>query len=84
MATDILYLRGSLEAALVWIFAARLNLLRILNGYHVRGLRVFSVGGNVAVMAPEVVRWKMFSGTSSPVLIVLLAREILFSISAKA
>ena len=68
----------------MWIFAALLNLRRILNGYHVRDIEGFCVGGKVAVMAPEVVRWKMFAGASSLGLIVVFALEILFSISAKA
>jgi hypothetical protein len=84
VATDILHLPGSLDTALVWILVAMLNLLRILNGYPVRGLKVFCLGGNVAVLVLEVVRWKMFAGPSSLVLIVLFVVEILFSISTKA
>jgi hypothetical protein len=37
VATGILRQRGSWDTALVWIFAARLNLLRILKGYRARG-----------------------------------------------
>jgi hypothetical protein len=84
VATGILRLRGSLNTALVWIFVALLKLLRILKGYHVRGLRVFCLGGNVAAVALELCCWKMVSGASLPVLIVLFAMEKLFSISAKA
>jgi hypothetical protein len=84
IATDVLHLRGSMDTALVWIFVAMLNLLRILNGYSVRGLKVFCLGANVAALMLEVGRWKMFAGTSSLVLIVLFVLELLFSISERA
>jgi hypothetical protein len=84
VATDLMHLRGSLDTALVWIFVALLNLLRILNGYTVRGLKVFCLGANVSALVLEVVRWKMFADPSSLVLIVLFFLEILFSIFTKA
>jgi hypothetical protein len=84
VATDILHLPGSLDTSLLWILVAMLNLLRIQNGYTVRGLKVFCLGANVAVLVLEVVRWKMFAAPESLVLIVLFILELLFSISTKA
>jgi hypothetical protein len=84
VATDILHLPGSLETALLWIFVAMSNLLRIVNGYTVRGLKVFCLGGNIAVLVLEVVRWKMYAGPESIMMIVLFALETLFAIFTKA
>jgi hypothetical protein len=81
--TDFLHFRGSLDTALVWIFAAMLNLLRINNDSSVRWLRIFCVAANVSVLMLEAVRWKMFEGTSSLVLLALIFIESVFSIIPK-
>jgi hypothetical protein len=56
-----------------------LNLLRLRNGYGVRGLRVFCIGANVAVFALEAVRFGMFGPFSLIVAVPILA-ETIFSI----
>ena len=81
--TDFLHFRGSLDTALVWIFAAMLNFLRIRNGYSVQGLKIFCVVANLSVVVLETVRWKMFEGPSSLVLLALILIESVFSITAK-
>lgn len=54
--TDFLHFRGSLDTALVWIFSAMLNLLRIRNGYTVQRLKIFCVVANLSVLVLEAVR----------------------------
>jgi hypothetical protein len=81
--TDFLHFRGSLDTALVWILAAMLNLLRIKNDSSVRWLRTFCVAANVSVLILEAVRWKMFEGPSSLVLLALILIESVFSITRK-
>jgi hypothetical protein len=68
-----------LDAPLLWILLAMLNLLRLHNGYGVRGLKVFCIGANVAVLALEAVRFRMFGSVSLIVAVPILA-ETLFSI----
>jgi hypothetical protein len=68
-----------LDAPLLWILLAMLNLLRLHNGYGVRGLKVFCIGANVAVLAVEAVRLRMF-GSGSLIVAVPILAETLFSI----
>lgn|ERR1700739_345484 len=68
-----------LDTPLLWILLAMLNLLRLANGYHVKGLRVFCIGANVSVLALEAVRFKMFGSTALIAAGPILA-ETLFSI----
>ena len=68
-----------LDTPLLWILLAMLNLLRLGNGYHVKGLRVFCIGANVSVLALEAVRFKMF-GSSALIAAVPILGETLFSI----
>jgi hypothetical protein len=81
--TDFLHFRGSLDTALVWILAAMLNLLRFKNDSSVRWLRIFCVAANFSVLMLEVVRWKLFEGSSSLVLLALILIESVFSITPK-
>jgi len=68
-----------LDTPLLWILLAMLNLLRLGNGYHVKGLRVFCIGANISVLALEAVRFKMF-GASALIAAVPILAETLFSI----
>jgi len=68
-----------LDTPLLWILLAMLNLLRLGNGYHVKGLRVFCIGANVSVLALEAVRFKMF-GSSALIAALPILAETLFSI----
>ena len=68
-----------LDTPLLWILLAMLNLLRLHNGYGVKGLKVFCIGANVAVLALEAVRVGMFGALSLIVAVPILA-ETLFSI----
>lgn len=81
--TEIPHFRGSLDTALVWILAAMLNLVRINSGYPVRRLKIFCVAANVSVLTIEAVRWRMFEGPLSLVLLVLILIESAFSIASK-
>jgi hypothetical protein len=81
--TDGLHFRGSLDTALVWILAAMLNLLRIKNDLSIRWLKIFCVAANVSVLMLEAVRWKMFEGPSSLVLIALILIESVFSMAPR-
>lgn len=81
--TDVFHFRGSLDTALVWIFAAMLNLVRIRNGYSVQRLKIFCVAANLSALILEGVRWRMFEGPLSLVLLVLFLLESIFSITAK-
>jgi hypothetical protein len=49
-----------LDTPLLWIFVAMFNLLRLQNGYSVRNLKAFCIGANVAALALEAVRIRMF------------------------
>ena len=49
-----------LDTPILWILVSMFNLLRLRNGYSVSGLKVFCVGANLAGLAIEVVRFKMF------------------------
>lgn len=68
-----------LDTPLLWILLAMLNLLRLRNGYSVRGLRVFCIGANAAVLALEAVRLGMFGPLGLIVAVPILA-ETIFSI----
>lgn len=68
-----------LDAPLLWILLAMLNLLRLHNGYGVRSLKLFCIGANVAVLALEAARFRMFWSVSLIVAVPILA-ETLFSI----
>ena len=68
-----------LDAPLLWILLAMLNLLRLHNGYRVRGLKVFCIGANVAVLALEAARIRMFGPVNLIVALPILA-ETLFSL----
>jgi hypothetical protein len=81
--TDLLHFRGSLDTALVWIFAAMLNLLRIRNGYSIHRLKIFCVVANLSVLVLESVRWRMFEGPSSLLVLALILIESVFSIAGK-
>jgi hypothetical protein len=74
--TDLLHFRGSLDTALVWIFAAMLNLLRIRNGYSIQRLKISCVAANLSVMVLEAVRWKMFEGSSSLAVLALILNGV--------
>lgn len=82
--TDLFHLQGTLDTALVWVFVAMLNLLRIKNGYSVRRLKVFCVVANLSTLMLEAVRWKMFEDPFSVVLVALILIESVFSITPKA
>jgi hypothetical protein len=66
-------------APFLWILLAMLNLLRLHNGYGVRGLKVFCIGANVAVLALEAVRFRMFGPVNLVVAVPILV-ETIFSI----
>lgn len=82
--TDFLHLRGSLDTALVWIFAAMLNLLRALYGYSIPRLRAFCAAANISVLMLEAVRWRMFGGSLSLAIFSLFLIETLFTLVAKS
>lgn len=82
--TDIFHRQGILDTALVWIFVAMLNLLRIKNGYSVRRLKVFCVVANLSTLMLEAVRWKMFEDPFSVVMVALILIESVLSITPKA
>jgi hypothetical protein len=54
-----------LDTPLLWILVAMFNLLHIRNGSSVANLRIFCLGANVATLALEANRLKMF-GTDPP------------------
>jgi hypothetical protein len=80
--TDFFHLRGSLDTALVWVFASMLNLLRIRNGYSVPHLKIFCAGANVSVLMLEAVRWRLFEGSLSLAIFSLFLIETLFTLTA--
>ena len=83
--TDLFHLRGSLDTALVWIFAAMLNLLRIRNGYSIMvRLKIFCSAANISVLILEAVRWKLFEGYSSLAIFPLFLIETIFTLSTKS
>lgn len=65
-----------LDAPLLWILLAMLNLLRLRNGYGVWGLKVFCIGANLAVLALEVVRWRMFGSVNLIVAVPILIETV--------
>jgi len=61
LSTEIWHPPGAvLDTPILWIFISMFNLLRLRNGYNVVGLKVFCIGANLAGLAIEVVRFKMF------------------------
>ncbi len=68
-----------LDTPLLWVFVAMFNLLRLRNGYSVRSLAVFCIGANVATLALEVVRLRMF-GLGFLVTASLILVETIFSL----
>jgi hypothetical protein len=68
-----------LDTPLLWIFVAMFNLLRLRNGYSVRNLKGFCIGANVATLALEAVRVRMF-GILFLVTASLLLAETVFSL----
>jgi hypothetical protein len=44
-----------LDTPFLWILVAMFNLLRLRNGYGVKGLRAFCIGANIVVLVAEVV-----------------------------
>ena len=74
--------RAVLDTPVLWILVSMFNLLRLRNGYSVASLKVFCIGANLAALAMEVVRFKMFGPFS------LLAEgpiigELIFSLVPK-
>jgi hypothetical protein len=60
-STEIRHPNGAvLDTPILCILVSMFNLLRLRNGYSVSGLKVFCVGANLAGLAIEVVRFKMF------------------------
>ena len=68
-----------LDTPILWILVAMFNLLRLQNGYGVKSLKIFCIGANVAVVALESVRFKMF-GPLGLVVALPIACEAIFSI----
>jgi hypothetical protein len=61
MNTEIRHpLHAVLDTPLLWLCVAMFNLLRLRNGYSVANLKVFCIGANLATLALETVRLKMF------------------------
>jgi len=71
-----------LDTPFLWILAAMFNLLRLRNGYRVRGLKSFCIAANVVVLVAEAVRLKMFGPFVLIQGIPMLA-ETVFSIAGK-
>jgi hypothetical protein len=67
-----------LDTPLLWIFVATFNLLRLRNGNGVKGLNVSCTGANLAALALEAVRLKMFGPFGLVVGLPILA-ELIFS-----
>ena len=74
-------IQAVLDTPLLWVLLAMLNLVRLRNGYAVKGLKVFCIGANVAVLALEAVRFKMFPGAFSLVIAVPVLAESIFSLA---
>jgi len=68
-----------LDTSLLWIFLAMINLLRLRNGYAVKGLKVFCIGANLSVLALEAVRLRIF-GPFGLLMAVPILCETSFSI----
>jgi hypothetical protein len=61
LTTEIRHPQGVvLDTPILWILISMFNLLRLRNGYSVAGLKVFCIGANLAGLAMEIVRFKMF------------------------
>jgi hypothetical protein len=78
--TDLFSLHGTLDTALVWLFAAMLNLVRVKNDNSVRRLRIFCTAANLSALALEAVRWRMFHDPLSLAALALITIESAFSI----
>jgi hypothetical protein len=73
-----------LDTALLWILVAMFNLLRLRNGYGVRGLKIFCLSANLAALVMEVLRLKIVG--PAPLthgVAILILGETLFSIARK-
>jgi len=71
--TEVTHVRGViLDTALLWIFVAMFNLLRLRDGSSVKGLTIFCIGANLAESVAEVYRM-----TYSPRPIIIVAVPIL-------
>ena len=81
--TEIVHPKGAvLDSPLLWIMVAMFNLLRLRNGYHVSGLKVFCVGANLALLVLESVRVRMFGPLNLIEAVPILA-ETLFSVAGR-
>ena len=83
LRTEIRHPSGAvLDTPVLWILVSMFNLLRLRNGYGVSGLRVFCVGANLAGLAIEVVRFKMF-GPFALIQGIPILGVTIFSIASK-
>src|ERR1700676_376173 len=61
LSTELRHPAGAvLDTPILWILVSMFNLLRLRNGYSVSGLKIFCIGANLAGLAVETVRFKMF------------------------
>ena len=67
-----------LDTPFLWILVAMFNLLRLRNGYRVRGLKTFCIGANLIALVTEIVRFKMF-GLFNLIQVVPILAETVFS-----
>jgi hypothetical protein len=82
--TEINHPRGAvLDTGLLLITLAMLNILRLRNGYGVKGLKTFCIGANIGELILGLVGWKMF-GPPALVGVILFFGETLFSIKQKS
>jgi hypothetical protein len=77
--TELCHFQGTLDTALVWLLAAMLNLLRVRGHYSVRLPTSFCAAANLAVLALEAVRWKMFQDPLSLMVLALSGIESVLS-----
>lgn len=83
LMTEIRHPAGAvLDTPFLWILVAMFNLLRLRNGYDVKGLRAFCIGANLIVLVAEAVRIKMF-GPMELVQTIPILVETAFSIAGK-
>ena len=71
-----------LDTPFLWILVAMFNLLRLRNGYGVKGLKAFCIGANLIVLMAEVVRIKM-SGPLQLIQTIPILAETIFSIAGE-
>jgi hypothetical protein len=70
-----------LDTPLLWLCVAMFNLLRLRNGYSVANLKVFCIGVNLATLALETVRLRMFGFFGFGLVVALLILvETIFSL----